>query len=80
MWLLCLQLYYKAKYRDSRNDAIFHIYINIGRMKEMSSVLKIGNLTLNVGNMSHVLGVTKNNVDTYLKYATYQSSFEKGSK
>ena len=26
MWLLCLQLYYKAKYRDSRNDAIFHIY------------------------------------------------------
>ena len=46
----------------------------------MSSVLKIGNLTLNMSNMSHVLGVTKNNVDTYLKYATYQSSFEKGSK
>ena len=48
--------------------------------KEMSSVLKIGNLTLGMGNMSHVLGVTKNNVDSYLKYATYQSSFEKGSK
>ena len=46
----------------------------------MSSVLKIGNLTLNMGNVSHALGVTKNNVDTYLKYATYQSSFEKGSK
>ena len=48
----------------------------------MSSVLKIGNLTLNMGNMSHVLGVTKNNIDTdtYMKYATYQSSFEKGSK
>ena len=48
--------------------------------KEMSSVLKIGNLTLNMGNMSHVLGVTKNNIDTYMKYATYQSSFEKGNK
>ena len=46
----------------------------------MSSVLKIGNLTLDMGNISHVLGVTKNNVDTYLKYATYQSGFEKGSK
>ena len=46
----------------------------------MSSVLKIGNLTLSMGSMSHVLGVTKNSVDTYLKYATYQSSFEKGSK
>ena len=46
----------------------------------MSSVLKIGNLTLNMGNMSHVLGVTKNNIDTYMKYATYQSSFEKGNK
>ena len=45
----------------------------------MSSILKIGNLTLDMGNMSHVLGVTKNSV-TYLKYATYQSSFEKGSK
>ena len=46
----------------------------------MSSVLKIGNLTLCMGSMSHVLGVTKNNIDTYMKYATYQSSFEKGSK
>ena len=46
----------------------------------MTAVLKIGNLTLGMGSMSHVLGVTKNNVDTYLKYATYQSSFEKGSK
>ena len=43
----------------------------------MTAVLKIGNLNLDMGNMSHVLGVTK---DTYLKYATYQSSFEKGSK
>ena len=41
----------------------------------MNAVLKIGNLTLNMDNMSHVLGVTKNNVDTYLKYDTYQSSF-----
>lgn len=46
----------------------------------MSAVLKIGNLTLDMGNMSHVLEVTKNNVDMYLKYATYQSSFEKGYK
>ena len=46
----------------------------------MNAVLKIGNLTLAMGNMAHVLGVTKNNVDSYLKYATYQSSFEKGSK
>ena len=46
----------------------------------MSTVLKIGNLVLDMGNMSHVLGVTKNNVDTYLKYVTYQSNFEKGVK
>ena len=46
----------------------------------MSAVLKIGNLVLDMGNMSHVLGVTKNNVDTYLKYVTYQSNFEKGVK
>lgn len=46
----------------------------------MISVLKIGNLVLDMGNMSHVLGVTKNNIDTYLKYVAYQSSFEKGSK
>ena len=46
----------------------------------MSSVLKIGNLVLDMGNMSHALGVTKNNVDTYLKYVTYQSNFEKGVK
>ena len=57
------------------------IWIHIKRKeKEMSTVLKIGNLTLGMGSMSHVLGVTKNSVDTYLKYATYQSSFEKGSK
>lgn len=31
----------------------------------MTSVIKIGNLVLDVGNISHVLGVTKNNVDTY---------------
>ena len=46
----------------------------------MTAVLKIGNLILDMGSMSHVVGVTKNSVDTYLKYATYQSSFEKGSK
>ena len=46
----------------------------------MTAVLKIGNLTLGMGSMSHVLEVTKNNIDTYMKYATYQSSFEKGSK
>lgn len=46
----------------------------------MSAVLKIGNLTLDMGDMSHVLGVTKNNIDAYLKYATYQSIFEKGNK
>lgn len=46
----------------------------------MTSVLKIGNLTLNMGNVSHALGVTKNNIDTYLKYVTYQSKFEKGVK
>ena len=46
----------------------------------MSAVLKIGNLVLDMGNMSHVLGITKNNVDTYLKYVTYQSNFEKGVK
>ena len=52
---------------------------SLGRNK-LTAVLKIGNLTLDMGSMSHVLGVTKNSVDTYLKYATYQSGFEKGSK
>ena len=40
-------------------------------------VLKIGNLRLDMGNMSHVLGIqnTEKGVSTYLKYATYQSKF-----
>lgn len=46
----------------------------------MTSVLKIGNLNLDMGNMSHVLGVNKNNIDAYLKYVTYQSNFEKVTK
>ena len=43
----------------------------------MTSVLKIGNLRLDMGNMSHVLGIqnTEKGVSTYLKYATYQSKF-----
>lgn len=49
---------------------------NIGAL-EMTSVLKIGNLRLDMGNMSHVLGIqnTEKGVSTYLKYATYQSKF-----
>lgn len=44
---------------------------------DMTSVLKIGNLRLDMGNMSHVLGIqnTEKGVSTYLKYATYQSKF-----
>ena len=44
---------------------------------EMTSVLKIGNLELDMGNMSHVLGIqnTEKGVSTYLKYAAYQSKF-----
>ncbi len=43
----------------------------------MTSVLKIGNLRLDMGNMSHVLGIqnTEKGVSTYLKYTTYQSRF-----
>ena len=43
----------------------------------MTSVLKIGNLELDMGNMSHVLSIqnTEKGVSTYLKYATYQSKF-----
>ena len=41
----------------------------------MTSVIKIGNLSLDMGNMSHAIGVTKNNLETYLKYLTYQASF-----
>lgn len=43
----------------------------------MTSVLKIGNLRLDMGNMSHVLGIqnTEKGVSTYLKYSTYQSKF-----
>ena len=46
----------------------------------MTSVIKIGNLSLDMGNMSHVLGVTKSSLDTYLKYLTYQEAFNKGGK
>ena len=42
----------------------------------MTSVLKIGNLQLDMGNMSHVLGVTKNNIETYMRYAAYQAKFK----
>ena len=45
----------------------------------MTSVIKIGNLTLDMGNVSHTLGVTKNNLETHLKYLTYQAAFNKGS-
>ena len=43
----------------------------------MTSVLKIGNLRLDMGSMSHVLGIqnTEKGIATYLKYATYQSKF-----
>ena len=43
----------------------------------MTSILKIGNLRLDMGSMSHVLGIqnTEKGVSTYLKYATYQSKF-----
>ena len=46
----------------------------------MTSVIKIGNLSLDIGNMSHTLGVTKNNLETHLKYLAYQAAFNKGSK
>lgn len=46
----------------------------------MSAVLKIGNLTLGMGNMSHTIGLTKSNIDEYLKYLAYQTKFEKGVK
>lgn len=46
----------------------------------MTTVIKIGNLTLDMGNVSHAVGVTKNNLDTYMKYATYQAAFTKGDK
>jgi len=45
----------------------------------MVSVLKIGNLELTMGNVSHTLGLpkTSKDYDTYLKYLTYQQVFEK---
>lgn len=45
----------------------------------MVSVLKIGNLELTMGNVSHVLGLpkTSKDYDAYLKYLTYQQVFEK---
>ena len=46
----------------------------------MTSVIKIGNLTLDMGNVSHTLGVTKNDLETHLKYLAYQAAFNKGSK
>ena len=46
----------------------------------MTSVIKIGNLSLDIGNMSHVIGVNKNSLEDHIKYMTYQAAFEKGSK
>ena len=46
----------------------------------MTAVIKIGNLSLDRGNMSHAVGVTKDNLDTYMKYATYQAAFTKEVK
>lgn len=45
----------------------------------MQAVLKIGNLELTMGNVSHVLSLpkTSKDYDTYLKYLSYQSVFEK---
>ena len=45
----------------------------------MQAVLKIGNLELTMGNVSHTLGLpkTSKDYDTYLKYLTYQQVFEK---
>ena len=45
----------------------------------MQAVLKIGNLELTMGNVSHTLGLpkTSKDYDAYLKYLTYQQVFEK---
>lgn len=45
----------------------------------MEAVLKIGNLELNMGNVSHTLALpkTSKDYDAYLKYLTYQQVVEK---
>lgn len=45
----------------------------------MVSVLKIGNLELLMGSVSHTLGnpKTEKQMNDYLKYLTYQQAFEK---
>ena len=45
----------------------------------MEAVLKIGNLELTMGSVSHTLGLpkTSKDYDAYLKYLTYQQGFEK---
>ena len=43
----------------------------------MTSILKIGNLVLDMGNVSHVLSLPKTSFDfdKYLRYSAYQSKF-----
>jgi len=43
----------------------------------MNSVLKIGNLSLSMGSVSHVISLPKTSLDfeKYLRYSAYQSKF-----
>lgn len=43
----------------------------------MSGILKIGNLSLSMGNVSHVISLPKTSLDfdKYLRYSAYQSKF-----
>lgn len=45
--------------------------------QDMSARLKIGNLNLNMGNLSHVVGIqrTESGVNSFLKYLVYQNKF-----
>ena len=48
--------------------------------ENMSKQIKIGNLTLDMGNVSHVVGVNTKDKYQYekaLQFAVYQASFEK---
>lgn len=58
-------------------DSFYNNRLNKGE-KNLTSVLRIGNLSLNIGNKSHVLTYPTNEVDykKFLRYMTYQLNFK----
>lgn len=65
------------KHNGKTLDSFYKKYLNKGE-KSLTSVLRIGNLSLNMGSKSHVLTYPTNEVDykKFLRYMTYQLNFK----